>query len=94
VQGHCVAAQGVGHLVAIAEHGAVTDRPALKRVERGAETLAAEHGFQVGEGGVGHSGGWPAAGAEAEQDSSNRDYRRQRAKQDRPWANQTHTHPM
>ncbi len=94
VQGHRVSAEGVGHLVAIAEHGAVAGCPTPERVERGAETLAAEHGFHAGKGGVGHSGGrWPAPGAEAEQDSSNHDYRRQRAKQDRPWANQAQTHP-
>jgi hypothetical protein len=94
VEGHRVAAEGVGHLVPIAEHGAITGCPALQRIERGSETVAMEHGFRAGECRVGRDGGRrPAPGTEAEQDSSNQDYRRQRAKQDRPWVNQTHTHP-
>src|SRR6185503_4144963 len=76
-------AEGVSHLVPIAEHGAVAGRPALQRVERGAEAVAAKHRFHAGEGGVGHGGGrWPAPGAEAEEDGSNHYYRGQRAEQD------------
>ena len=54
VHGHCVAAERVGHLMAVPEHDAVAGRPLFQRVESGPEAVLAKHNFHAPERRVRH----------------------------------------